>query len=63
MERALLHAILITKNGTFWGEISNNNIEGQKKKMYLYVYIYIYNNTLKNNTLKNFYCPLLLIFF
>lgn len=32
MERALLHAILVTKNGTFWGEISNNNIEGQKKK-------------------------------
>lgn len=40
MERALLHAILVTKNGTFWGGMSNNNIDGQKKKMYLYIYIY-----------------------
>ncbi len=46
MERALLHVILVTKNGTFGREMSNNTIDGQKK-MHLYVCIYIYNNTCK----------------
>lgn len=59
MERALLHAILLTKNGTFGREMSNNTIDRQKK-MYLYVCIYIYNTCKIENS---FYCPLLMILF